>query len=189
MREHIARWHRDLEDLRNRGPSIDGEKLLDGIQLVLDFAGFIPVLGAGPDVINTIISAGRGNWGDAAINAIAIIPFWGDAAKGGKMLAKAGQDGVSHADEISAAVNAVAKNGKRFGDEVISGADEAIEGAAKLSDEFTNLTHWTPPPQGSLMDIVWKQEFADLAKRFDGEILRGGPPIPHPETGKLIYGT
>ncbi len=135
LKEHIVRWHRDLEDLRNRGPSIDGEKLLDGIQLVLDFAGFIPVLGAGPDVINTIISAGRGNWGDAAINAIAIIPFWGDAAKGGKMLAKAGQEGVLHVDEISAAVNAVAKNGDKAKD-ILKAGDETGNAFGKNLDEL-----------------------------------------------------
>lgn len=161
LREHIARWHRDLEDLRNRGPSIDGEKLLDGIQLVLDFAGFIPVIGAGPDVINTIISAGRGNWGDAAVNAIAIIPFWGDAAKGGKMLAKAGQEGLQHADEISAVVHAVARHGddipesltrtlpdgwgrmieeiKRGDEIVINGIDEVEEKFAFVKDGIIHL--------------------------------------------------
>jgi len=111
LREHIDRWKRDLDDLRNRGSSIDGAILLDRIQLALDIFGFVPVLGAGPDAINAIISAGRGNWGDAAINLVAIIPFWGDGAKAGKMLAKAGQEGVQHVDEVGAVVNAVAKNG------------------------------------------------------------------------------
>ena len=44
LQEHIAQWRRDLEDFRNRGSSIDGKKLLNEIQLILNFAGFIPVL-------------------------------------------------------------------------------------------------------------------------------------------------
>ena len=112
-----------------------GMKKVDGIQFFLDFAGFIPVLGAVPDAINTIISAGRGNWGDAAINAIAIIPFWGDAAKGGKMLAKAGREGVSHVDEVAGVVNAVAKNGDKAKD-ILKAGDEAREILGKNLDEL-----------------------------------------------------
>ncbi len=135
LREHADRWYRDLEDLHNvepingepiNGEPVDWEALVDRIQVVLDFAGFVPVLGAGPDAINTIISAGRGNWGDAAVNAIAIIPFWGDGAKAGKMLAKAGQEGVSHVDEVAGVVNAVAKNGDllKEGGKLVENADE-----------------------------------------------------------------
>ncbi len=90
--------------------------------MVLDFAGFVPVLGAGPDAINTIISAGRGNWGDAAINAIAIIPFWGDGAKAGKMLAKAGQEGVQHADEVAGVVSSAVRH---YGDDAVSAIPES----------------------------------------------------------------
>ncbi len=133
LREHADRWYRDLEDLHNVEP-INGESLLDAIQVVLDFAGFVPVLGAGPDAINTIISAGRGNWGDAAVNAIAIIPFWGDGAKAGKMLAKAGQEGVQHADEVAGVVNAVAKNGEHV-ENVLPAIDEKLINAVKDGDQ------------------------------------------------------
>ena len=157
--------------------------------MVLDFAGFVPVLGAGPDAINTIISAGRGNWGDAAVNAIAIIPFWGDGAKAGKMLAKAGQEGVQHVDEVAGVVNAVAKNGDKA-DEIAALSDDAIEGGFRAADDFTNLTHWTPPPEGSLLDRAWKDEFAELSDRFNGKVVdNGGPALPHPQTGKPVHGT
>ena len=137
FREHIDRWKRDLEDLRTKGPSIDGEVLIDRIQLVLDFAGFIPVLGAGPDAINAMISAGRGNWGSAAINLIAIIPLWGDGVKAGKMLAKAGQEGLSHVDEVGGAVNAVAKNRDllKEGGKVLEHTDE-LHDAIRAGDEY-----------------------------------------------------
>ena len=134
LREHADRWYRDLEDLHNVEP-INGESLLDGIQVVLDFAGFVPVLGAGPDAINTIISAGRGNWSDAAINAIAIIPFWGDGAKAGKMLARAGQEGITHVDEVISMSTALAKNGDNAKD-ILKAGDEAGGAFGKNLDEL-----------------------------------------------------
>lgn len=48
-------------------------KMLDGIQTTLDLAGFAPGVGSVPDVINAMISAGRGNFGEAAINLVAAI--------------------------------------------------------------------------------------------------------------------
>lgn len=53
-------------------------KMLDGIQTTLDLAGFALGVGAVPDVINAMISAGRGNFGEAAINLAAAIPGPGD---------------------------------------------------------------------------------------------------------------
>jgi len=56
---------------------------------ILDAAGFIPVLGAIPDGINAVIYVVEGDWSNAGISAIAIIPEFGDAAslvmKGEKM--------------------------------------------------------------------------------------------------------
>lgn len=93
---------------------------LNGLQTTLDFAGFAPGVGAVPDLINAAISAGRGNWGEAAVNVVAAIPFWGDAAKGGKMLAKGGKEVVEHADDVAKV------------------ADDVVEGIAKRSDGAAN---------------------------------------------------
>jgi hypothetical protein len=46
----------------------------------LDVAGLIPALGAFPDAINTSIYLIEGNWVDAGLSAVAIIPIFGDAA-------------------------------------------------------------------------------------------------------------
>ncbi|MDE7322758.1 MAG: hypothetical protein K2N73_08460, partial [Lachnospiraceae bacterium] len=56
------------------------ETALDGLQLVLDIAGMIPVFGAIPDLINAGVSLARGNYVEAAMSAFAAIPGIGDAA-------------------------------------------------------------------------------------------------------------
>jgi hypothetical protein len=55
----------------------------------LDVAGFIPGLGAIPDLLNAGIYAVEGNYAAAAISAVAAVPIVGDAAKGVSMASKA----------------------------------------------------------------------------------------------------
>ena len=78
---------------------------LDRIQLTLDVAGLSPGLGIVPDAANTGISLLRGNWSDAGMNALAMIPILGQGTKGGQLLAK----GASKVDEAAA----VLKNASR----------------------------------------------------------------------------
>ena len=60
------------------------EAVLDGIQLALDAAGFVPGFGAIPDLTNAAISALRGNWLEAGMSVLAAVPVIGDAAAGAK---------------------------------------------------------------------------------------------------------
>lgn len=93
--------------------------VLDGVQLVLDGAGLFPGLGELADGANALISLARGNYGDAALSAAAMIPFlgWGGTA------AKWGKHGAD-------AVNAVdAANDAR---RTASNADEAITAARRI---------------------------------------------------------
>jgi RHS repeat-associated protein len=60
------------------------DETLDGIQVGLDGAGLVPGLGEPADVANALISAGRGNWGDAALSACAAVPVLGWGATGAK---------------------------------------------------------------------------------------------------------
>ncbi len=69
---------------------IDADTVLDGIQLALDAAGFIPGLGAIPDLTNAAISALRGNWAEAGMSVLAAVPVIGDAAAAVK-IAKRGE--------------------------------------------------------------------------------------------------
>lgn len=61
--------------------------ILDGIQTSLDVAGIADPTGI-VDGINALIYAGRGQLGNAAISALAIIPYVGDIGKAGRLGAK-----------------------------------------------------------------------------------------------------
>jgi hypothetical protein len=53
---------------------------LEMLHGALDVAGLIPVLGAVPDAINAGIYLIEGDWTNAGLSAVAIIPIFGDAA-------------------------------------------------------------------------------------------------------------
>jgi len=108
------------------GGSADGDDgggfwggLLDGTQLVLDGLGLVPGFGEIADGVNALISLGRGNYGDAALSAAAMIPFlgWGGTA------AKWGKHGADAVNAIDAANDA-----RR----TASRADDAIAAARRI---------------------------------------------------------
>lgn len=57
------------------------DNFLKKAQMALDGIGLIPGIGEIADGINGVISLLQGNWGDAAISFMAIIPFAGDSLK------------------------------------------------------------------------------------------------------------
>lgn len=72
------------------GVSITNKKessVIDNIQTALDVAGVADPTGLA-DAVNAVIHLARGNYGEAAISAIAIIPYVGDLAKGAKYSTK-----------------------------------------------------------------------------------------------------
>lgn len=93
------------------------------IHTVLDFAGFIPGLGAIPDLINAGIYAAEGDWKNAALSSTAAIPLAGDAVKGGSMAVKAGREVLEHGDE---ALDLAKVAGKR-GDDVLQAVAPATQ--------------------------------------------------------------
>jgi hypothetical protein len=101
-------------------------RVSNAIHTVLDLAGFIPGLGAIPDLINAGIYAAEGDFKNAALSATAAVPVAGDAIKGGAMAIK----GVKHLDEAVGVARAVGKRG-----------DEAVDVAktvGKQSDEVVD---------------------------------------------------
>ena len=64
---------------------VDVNAVLDGIQIALDVAGFVPGFGAISDLTNAAISALRGNWAEAGMSVLAAVPIIGDAAAGVKI--------------------------------------------------------------------------------------------------------
>ncbi|MDQ8205894.1 RHS repeat-associated core domain-containing protein [Coraliomargarita sp. SDUM461003] len=78
---------------------------LDSVQTGLSFLGLIPVVGNVFDVVNAGISAGRGNYADAALNLAASLPGVGQAATGAKFA------GVGFGlTKFSKATNTLARN-------------------------------------------------------------------------------
>ena len=65
------------------------EILLDSLQLTLDGLGFIPVIGAVPDLVNACISVLRKDWVGAGLSIAAAVPGIGDVVGGAKIAYKA----------------------------------------------------------------------------------------------------
>ncbi|MBV9789708.1 MAG: WXG100 family type VII secretion target, partial [Chloroflexi bacterium] len=65
----------------NAAPS-QGTSVMDVVHGALDVAGFVPGLGAVPDLINAGIYAIEGDLGNAAMSGVAAVPIIGDAIKG-----------------------------------------------------------------------------------------------------------
>jgi hypothetical protein len=61
---------------------------MDIVHGALDIAGFIPVLGAIPDGVNAAIYVVEGDWANAGLSAVAMVPAWGDGVKLGTMAGK-----------------------------------------------------------------------------------------------------
>lgn len=87
------------EMLQEEKQQLDVNAVLDGIQLALDVAGFVPGVGAIPDLINASISAMRGDWLGAGMSLVAAVPGIGDAAAGAK-LAKKGMKAAKKANNL-----------------------------------------------------------------------------------------
>ncbi|MFJ8460749.1 RHS repeat-associated core domain-containing protein [Lysinibacillus xylanilyticus] len=138
-------------------------KLLDGVSVALDVAGFIPVIGTFADIANAGISLARGDYMGAAMNIVGAVPVVGDAAKtaykAGKA-AKAADKAVTAAkaadkavdaskavkgmkaayakvsktlDSVSALANKGSKSVKTAADKVLSSMDELLA-ASKAVD-------------------------------------------------------
>jgi hypothetical protein len=66
-------------------------KLSGPIHFVLGTLGFVPALGAVPDVIDGLLYAVEGDRTSALASGVAAFPFGGDAVKAGTLLGKAGK--------------------------------------------------------------------------------------------------
>lgn len=98
----------EKDQVKTEGLSAD--EVLDGIQMSLDVAGMVPVLGAAPDLLNAAISALRGDWLDAGMSLVAAVPGVGDAVGGAKIV----KNGVKIAQKtkMTKARKAVEKSGE-----------------------------------------------------------------------------
>jgi hypothetical protein len=110
--------------------------VMEVVHGALDIAGFIPVLGAIPDGINAVIYVAEGDWTNAGLSAVAMVPLFGDGAKvvvkGGKeVIEVSGKTAVKMGkQELSERLaKAAAEKAKKEAAE--KAAKEAAEKAAK----------------------------------------------------------
>jgi RHS repeat-associated protein len=104
----------------------------DDVQRGLDLLGFVPVLGAGPDLVNAGIDFLRGNTESGAINLVAAIPLWGDGVKAAKIV-----KGIKSAGRFDETVETV--------DEAISVVQTAYPNAVQLPQAISGLPYAGPP--------------------------------------------
>ena len=114
----------------------------DGVQAGLDVLGMIPAVGIIADAANVVVSVARGNFGDAALSALAMVPFVGMAA-GGLKLGKAGlkiAKALQKVEKIVDAADAVLDPIGTIGGKVFSAVGESLaKNIPKLSDEIMDF--------------------------------------------------
>lgn len=92
---------------------LNKDSVLDGVQLALDAAGMVPVLGAIPDLINASISVLRGDWVDAGLSIVAAVPGVGDVVGGAKIAYKGAK--IAKSNQKLAKIAKSAKSEQNFG--------------------------------------------------------------------------
>ena len=147
----------------------------------LDVAGFVPALGAIPDLINAGIYAAEGDKANAALSVVAAVPLAGDTVKGGVMAVKGVKQALKHGDDVLDVGKAVVKNG-----------DEVVEGGAKVLKGGDDLAQGLPKTAGV---TVTGSRAIDKAQTYEEGVrkLYGSVPFKQRQyeaivDGKLVSG-
>ncbi len=74
-------------------------RISDGVHTALDVAGFVPGLGAIPDLANAALYGLEGNAPLAGLSAVAAVPGIGDGIKAGSMVVKGGKQVLKQAEK------------------------------------------------------------------------------------------
>jgi len=135
------------------------DKALDGFQTALDFAGLVPGVGELADGANALIYTARGDYGNAALSAAAMIPFAGWGATTAKLVAKGVGEGIGftrsqlqhgfkHAEDFGVAGNANNKTLAEFSaaiqNHVTAPGTQVIQGTYRGQ----SVTHFVDPSTG-----------------------------------------
>ena len=139
----------------------DKEALLDGIQTALDIAGFVPGVGAIPDLLNAAIYAVRGDKLNAGLSLLAAVPGIGDAAAAAKIAGK-GVKAVKTANKTNKIV--------RTNTSVLKEAQTATTSNVK----FGELTQKSRP--SSKVEQKASQTVTSSNAKF-GELTQKGRPL------------
>jgi hypothetical protein len=139
----------------------------DAVQTTLGVAGMAdptPIA----DGANAVISVARGNYTDAGLSALAIVPYVGDLAKGGK-----------YADEAYAA----GKSAWRWGKEALGLSDEAVASFRSFTQNNfrENLSRLT----GIHPDKALEAHHV-LPQAFESDFTKAGLNIHAPQFGSWV---
>jgi len=131
-------------DGEKEGGPTTWDKWADATQTALDVVGLIPGVGEIADCINGVISLARGNYGDAALSFAAMIPFFGTAATGAKIIKKAkALKKITKADEAKGVYDLVVKN-----------ADDVKGYVGQSGNVFQRFIQHFNPKRGKLLHNV-----------------------------------
>lgn len=131
-----AETHEDVPSVPKKEHSA-----LNTVHTILDIAGFIPVLGAAPDLLNGLIYCCEGDFTNMGLALVAAVPLYGDTvagvAKGVKYTKKIVSQGTKTGGKIASAST------KRFiNTEIKKQAQDIAEKAAKNNINSISL-FWT----------------------------------------------
>ncbi len=152
LSKELAKSEEQIKAETEEKLKVDPEAVLDGIQLALDAAGFVPGLGAIPDLANAAISACRGDWTGAGLSVLAAVPIVGDAAAGAK-LAQKGLKAAKAAKKAGTPVKA-ANMGQPFGSLTAKTTPSMPQAPASsaLGKPFLSMTAKTPTTPAKTVD-------------------------------------
>lgn len=142
------------EEFDKNQQKLDVDKVLDGIQLALDAAGFIPGAGAIPDLTNAAISALRGNWGDAGLSLLAAVPLIGDTAAAAKIAKK----GLTAAKEIKG-TRALKETGEITHEQLTR--HRAKMAGVEYESSTSEILYNTAPEQKQLLKATDKTQYKE----------------------------
>jgi hypothetical protein len=124
-------WYDSVTDFASSAWDVIKSNPMDTLHMALDVVGFIPVVGDVADGLNALIYLGQGDWENAALSGIALIPVLGSAAtaerlgtRGVKIVKglREAEEGVEALDHAADAVRAERKVAHALDD-----ADEAVD--------------------------------------------------------------
>jgi RHS repeat-associated protein len=111
---------------------------LDDFQTGLDLLGLIPGLGEPVDGLNALIYLGRGQYGNAALSAAAMVPVIGSVGTGGKLAGKV----ASHVPD--GLVKNIVKAGEAGGPGAGKAFPKSVKDAARAESKNTCVFCGTP---------------------------------------------
>lgn len=139
---------------------LDIDSVLDGIQTALDFAGFIPGVGAVPDLLNAAIYAARGDMANAGMSVLAAVPGIGDAAAGAKIAMK----GVKAAKKAGKLTDGL-QTGKKVNSELSYDREALRRHRAKMAGLDPDAPHESGILYNTAPEQAKNTKFLDLTKR------------------------